>query len=284
MFRNKRIMITGGGSGLGRALALVYARKGWRVCVVDRDGQSADETARLVDRAGGEGLSRACDVTSPGAFEDLALWVKSRWGGVDILVNNAGVAAGGYLSDISEERWAWIMDVNLKAVISGCRSFIPLLAAGGGGHIVNIASSAGIVSLPEMSSYNVTKAAVIALSETLRAELAPKKIGVTVAAPTFFKTNLMDRFHSPDERQRKIALGLFAKSTYTAEDVARGIERAVRRKRLYVIPQWDGKVMWWLKRLSPELFHRGMAFFYMRNGFERFFGGASSDDRERKTA
>ncbi|WP_300675228.1 SDR family oxidoreductase [Desulfoluna sp.] len=272
MFEKKRMMITGAGSGLGRALALIYARQGWHICVVDMDAQRAAETVRLIDDAGGDGLMQVHDVTTSEAFEDLLLFVKSRWGGVDVLVNNAGVAAAGDLCSIPEERWEWIMDVNLKAVIQGCRCFIPLMKEQGGGHIVNIASCAGIVSFPEMSSYNVTKAAVIALSETLHAELAPKGIGVTVAAPTFFKTNLMDRFHSTDERQRKIAMGLFAKSNVTADDVARKIERAVRRKRLYVIPQWDGRVMWWLKRLSPELFHRAMAFFNKKNGFERIFG------------
>jgi len=271
MSQKKRIVITGGGSGLGRALALVYARKGWRVCVADMDARTVEETGRLIANVGGDGLIRACDVTSPGALEELAGAVKERWGGVDILVNNAGVAAAGTLAAISEERWEWIMDVNLKAVIEGCRRFAPLMEAQGSGHIVNIASSAGIVSLPEMSSYNVTKAAVISLSETLFAELAPKGIGVTVAAPTFFKTNLMERFHSTDEQQRKVAEGLFAKSKYTADYVARQIEKAVRKKKLYVIPQWDGKILWWLKRLSPELFHRGMAFFMKKRGFERMF-------------
>lgn len=271
MSQKKRIMITGGGSGLGRALALTYARKGWRVCVVDMDAKSVAETALLVGKAGGEGLCRVCDVTSPMAFEELVLFLKSRWGGVDVLVNNAGVAAAGFLASISDERWEWIMDVNLKAVIKGCRCFIPLMEEQGGGHIVNIASCAGIVSLPEMSSYNVTKAAVISLSETLRVELAPKGICVTVAAPTFFKTNLMDRFHATDEHQLLVAKGLFARSKTTADDVARKIERAVRKKKLYVIPQWDGRISWWLKRLSPELFHRGMTIFYKKSGFERTF-------------
>lgn len=271
MSQTKRIMITGGASGLGRALAVAYARKRWRVCVVDLDARGVAETARRVEREGGEALFKVCDVTSPGAFGELASCLESRWGGVDVLVNNAGVAAAGHLGAIPEERWEWIMAVNLKAVIQGCRCMVPLMEAQGGGHIVNVASAAGIVSFPEMSSYNVTKAAVISLSETLFAELAPKGIGVTVAAPTFFKTNLMDRFHATDERQQKIAEGLFAKSRYTADDVARDIEKAVRKKRLYVIPQWDGRVMWWLKRLSPELFHRGMAVFNKKNGFERIF-------------
>jgi len=271
MSQKKRIVITGGGSGLGRALALVYARKGWRVCVADMDPRTVEETGRMIGEAGGEGLTQVCDVTKEGAFEELARTVKERWKGLDVLVNNAGVGAAGTLGAISEDRWEWIMAVNLKAVIRGCRHFTPLMEAQGSGHIVNVASSAGIVSFPEMSSYNVTKAGVIALSETLFSEFAPKGIGVTVAAPTFFKTNLMERFHSTDDQQRKVAEGLFAKTKYTAEDVAREIEKAVRKKRLYVIPQWDGKIMWWMKRLSPELFHRGMAVFTKKRGFERMF-------------
>ncbi|VFQ44968.1 SDR family oxidoreductase [Desulfoluna butyratoxydans] len=271
MSQKKRIVITGGGSGLGRALALVYARKGWRVCIADMDPRTLEETGRLIDERGGEALTRQCDVTAQGAFKELAQTVEECWGGLDVLVNNAGVGAAGTLDAIPEDRWEWIMDVNLKAVIRGCRRFTPLMEAQGSGHIVNVASSAGIVSFPEMSSYNVTKAGVISLSETLYSELASKGIGVTVAAPTFFKTNLMERFHSTDDQQRKVAEGFFAKTRYTAEDVARDIEKAVRRKRLYVIPQWDGKVMWWMKRLSPELFHRGMAVFTKKRGFERMF-------------
>lgn len=272
MNQQKRIVITGGGSGLGRALATVYGRKGWRVCVVDMDGERGNETVRIVKESGGEGFVHVCDVTSTGAFEALVEVVTARWGGVDILVNNAGVAAVEYFQLLSDKEWDWIMDVNLRAVIHGCRYFIPLMAAQGSGHIVNIASCAGIVSLPEMCSYNVTKAGVISLSETLRAELSTQGICVTVAAPTFFQTNIMERLHVTDERQLELASNIFCGCKTTAEEVALKIERAVRRKKLYVIPQWDGKISWWIKRLSPEFFHRLMAVFYKRKGFERVYG------------
>ena len=111
--------------------------------------------------------------------------LKKKWNGVDILINNAGVAAAGYFEKIPLDRWDWIIDINLKSIIYGCRAFIPQFKEQGSGYIVNVASNAGIASLPEMGSYNVTKAAAISASETLRTELSPRNIGVLSCAPHF---------------------------------------------------------------------------------------------------
>jgi NAD(P)-dependent dehydrogenase (short-subunit alcohol dehydrogenase family) len=197
-FPKKRIVITGAGSGLGRAIAMEFAAQGWNICVSDINMDRANETLAMIKKNGGDGYAAFCDVTKPEQVDELAENLVKQWGGVDIVVNNAGVAAAGYMEKIPLETWEWILNINLKSVIYGCRTFIPILAKQGGGHIVNVASNAGIASLPEMSCYNVTKAGVISLSETLRAELKPKNIGVSVVAPTFFKTNLMDQFTSPD--------------------------------------------------------------------------------------
>jgi len=218
-----------------------------------------EETAGLVRDAGGTALAIACNVTSA---EDLARAARSlaaEWGGLDILVNNAGVAAGGLFERVPPDRWEWILDVNFRGVVHGCRAFIPMFKAQRRGHIVNIASSAGIVSLPEMASYNATKAAVISVSETLRTELAPHGVGVTVVCPTFINTNIMESFHSPDEDQRRGAERFFAASRYPAERFADFTYNAVRRNRLYAFPQRDGRMAWRLKRLFPELFYRYIA-------------------------
>ena len=137
-----------------------------------------------------------------------------------------------------------------------------MLKQQGRGHIVNVASCAGIASFPEMSCYNVTKAGVISLSETLKMELAPFNIGVTLLAPTFFQTNLMDQFYSPEPRQRQLAERFFEKSRCTAEDVARHTYWAVKRDTFYVLPQADAKLVWLVKRLAPELYVKGMAWGY----------------------
>jgi short-subunit dehydrogenase len=120
-----------------------------------------------------------------------------------------------------------------------------------------------------MSCYNVTKAGVISLSETLKVELADFNIGVTLLAPTFFQTNLMDQFYSPDERQRHMANRFFEKSRYTAKDVARHTYWAVKRNKFYVLPQTDAKLVWLLKRLAPELYFKCLSWGYKQGLAEK---------------
>ncbi len=269
-FPEKRVVITGAGSGFGRALALVFSAKGWRIGVSDINEERADETIGLVGRTGGSGDKYICDVTDPAQIEAMAAYYKDRWGGVDIVVNNAGVAGAGYMEEISVDVWRWMIDVDLMSVIYGCRAFIPIMAAQGKGHIVNMASSAGIASFSEMSCYNVPKAGVISLSETLRMELAPKNIGVTVIAPTFFKTNLMDQFKSPRERQANMASTFFEKSKVTAEEVARHAYKCVEKKKFYAICQTDGRFIWLMKRLFPESYLRISGYIYKKGWFDKY--------------
>lgn len=271
-FPEKRVVITGAGSGLGRAIALEFARLGWNVCISDINGDRAEETGTLVAANGGNPLMIGCDVTQPEQLKTLAEALIKRWGGVDVVINNAGVAAAGYMEKIKLETWDWIINLNLKSVIFGCRTFIPILEKQGAGHIVNVASNAGIACLPEMSCYNVTKAGVISLSETLRSELSVRNIGVSVIAPTFFKTNLMDQFTSPDPRQRELADAFFNKSTTTSEDVARHTVKAVKRNKLYVITQWDGKIAWFCKRMTPNTYFRVLGWLYKTGLGEKILG------------
>jgi NAD(P)-dependent dehydrogenase (short-subunit alcohol dehydrogenase family) len=271
-FPEKRVIITGAGSGLGRALALEFAAMNWKIVIADINRERARETEVLVDRKGGAGLVIECDVTKPDDFMRALGLMKRKWKGVDILVNNAGVAAAGYFEDIPLDRWDWIIDINLKSIIYGCRAFIPQFKEQGSGYIVNVASNAGISSLPEMGSYNVTKAAAISASETLRTELSLGNIGVSVVCPTFFKTNLMDRFTSPDERQRLMAKKFFEKSKISAEKIARHIINSIERNRLYVITQKDGKFSWWAKRHFPESYFAVSSYIYRKGLMEKYLG------------
>jgi NAD(P)-dependent dehydrogenase (short-subunit alcohol dehydrogenase family) len=271
-FPKKRVVITGAGSGLGRAISIEFAKLGWNVCVTDIDMERAKATEALVSQMGGTPLVIRCDVTQPEQLESLADALKKQWGGVDIVINNAGVAAAGYMEKITLKTWDWIITLNLKSVIYGCRAFIPILEKQSNGHIVNVASSAGIASLPEMSCYNVTKAAVISLSETLKVELNPKNIGVSVVAPTFFKTNLMDQFTSPDPRQKILADAFFNKSRVTSEDVARHVLRSIKRNKLYVITQIDGKFSWFCKRMTPETYFTVLGWIYKCGLGDRLLG------------
>jgi short-subunit dehydrogenase len=271
-FPGKRVFITGAGSGLGRALSIEFAKKGWNIVVSDINIERIKETIKLVTEAGGKGYELKCDVTKSVELEKAAKFVEEKFNGIDILINNAGVSAGGYFEKIPLDKWEWILNLNLKSIINGCRSFIPIMEQQNYSHIVNIASSAGIASLPEMSSYNVTKAGAISLSETLRVELTPKNIGVSVVCPTFFKSNLMDEFISTDERQKIIAEKFFEKSKISSGKIARDTIKAIEKNKLYVISQLDGKFVWWAKRHAPELYFKIMGYFYKKGYFEKVLG------------
>jgi NAD(P)-dependent dehydrogenase (short-subunit alcohol dehydrogenase family) len=252
-----RIVITGGGSGLGRALALGYARAGARIAVLDRQGAAAETVAGEIDAAGGTGLPVACDVTDPEAVTRAATAIQRGWQGVDVLVNNAGIAGAGTVVGTPEEDWRRIMDVNLFGVVTVCRAFLPEMIRAGTGHVVNIASAAGFVSPPGVAAYNVSKAAVISLSETLRIELASAGIGVSVACPSFFRTNLLDNF-SGSEASRQMALRQMERSPLDADDVARAIRRGVDRKEFMIVPHAEAWRILVLKRLAPTLFFAAM--------------------------
>jgi NAD(P)-dependent dehydrogenase (short-subunit alcohol dehydrogenase family) len=276
-FPNKRVVITGAGSGLGRTLAVHFAKRGWRVGVSDIIMERAEETVGMVNAEGGRGLAFHCDVAKWDQVSSMAETVVSQWKGVDIVVNNAGIVSVGVMEKISLEDWQWIIGINLMGVVNGCKAFIPIFKKQGAGHIVNIASAAGIASLSEMAPYNVTKAGVISLSETLKMELFGDNIGVTVACPTFFKTNLMNQARCTDQSQLDRAAALFEKSKTTAEDVSLHIIRCIEKNRLYSLTQLDARLAWKMKRYFPELFFRLMGFLFSRGYMDKFLGVNSEE-------
>ncbi len=253
-----RAVVTGGASGLGRALCLELAKRQGRVLIADVDVDGAEATAADVRRGGGKAEVMRCDVAKLADVEALGERTDELWNGVDLVVNNAGVAVAGRVGDVSMSDWQWITGINQWGVVHGCHVFVPRLVRQQQGWILNVASSAGFATLPEMAPYNVTKAAVIALSETLHSELAPHRIGVSVACPTFFKTHLMSTFRSPDERQRKLAQRMFDRSSVTAQQVATACLRGLERGRLHIVPQADGRLVSLVKRLSPRVYHGAM--------------------------
>jgi NAD(P)-dependent dehydrogenase (short-subunit alcohol dehydrogenase family) len=250
--RTDRIFITGGASGLGLALAHRYARAGWRVCVGDvNEARGAEAAAELAGQAP-DALFLRCDVTREADLQAVAERLTERWGGVDVVVNNAGVAQAGAIDEVTLDDWQWILDVNLLGVVRSCRAFTPLFKRQRSGYFVNVASMAGLMDVPMMSSYNVSKAGVISLSETLQLELADWNVGVTVVCPSFFKTNLAESFRSPEPRLRAITERLLESSDLTAADIADRIYRAVRRREFYVLPHAKGRRALLLKRLLPR--------------------------------
>lgn len=266
-----RAFITGGGGGLGRALALELARtRRARVLVADIDEARAQETAALVAASGGEAAPFACDVTRPDDLVRGADEMDRRFAGTDLLVNNAGVACAGAVGEVSLEDWRWVVDVNLWGVVHGCDAFVPRLKARGAGFVLNVASSAGFACLPEMGPYNVTKAGVIALSETLAAELATCGVTVTALCPTFFTSGLLDRMRVASPRQGALAGALLRRANVPADRVARAALDALEAGRLVEIPQADGRFAWRMKRLVPQRFSRDVGRIYRSGWFQRW--------------
>lgn len=250
-------VITGAGSGLGRAIALRLARPGAKLLLADIDLEGAEETARLCEGRGATARALVVDVADAAQVERLGVEADGWLGRIDLVVNNAGVAAAGTIGEIPLDDWRWIVGINLFGVIHGCHVFAPRLERQRRGHVVNVASAAGLLSPPRMAPYNTTKAAVIALSETLHADLSPHGVGVSVLCPTFFRTNLVkSQRTSTDEVLRAAARGLVEKSKVTAETIARATLDGVEKNALFVAPQADGRWMWRLKRLAPESFLR----------------------------
>lgn len=268
-FPKKRVIITGAGSGLGRALAMEFAKLKWKIAIAEINKERAQETAQMVEHADGTPLLIHCDVTKPEDLDRALATLKKEWSGVDILINNAGVASAGWFEKIPLEKWDWIIGLNTKSIIHGCRTFIPYFTEQKHGYIVNVASNAGIASMPEMASYNATKAAAISLTETIKIELSRHNIGVSVVCPTFFKTNLMDQFTSPDERQRQLADTFFGYAQVTAQRVARHTLKSIEKNRFYVITQKDGRNMWRMKRLTPELYFKVFSLIYKTGFYDR---------------
>jgi NAD(P)-dependent dehydrogenase (short-subunit alcohol dehydrogenase family) len=250
-----RAVVTGAGSGLGRAFCIELAKRRGRVLAADIDLEGAEETARLVREAGGEAVVHRCDVSIPEEVEGLAAAIEGAYGAADLVINNAGVAVGGLVGKVPLDDWRWIMGINLWGVIYGCHTFVPRFRTRGYGHIINVASAAGLLAAPEMAPYNVTKSGVVALSETLHAELAGTGVVVTVLCPTFFKTNIARSSHThaenvtPDDVEK-----LMTRTSVQAPEVARYALDATDRGDLFALPHADGRWGWRLKRLSPELF------------------------------
>ncbi|WP_050429280.1 SDR family NAD(P)-dependent oxidoreductase [Chondromyces crocatus] len=252
-----RVVITGAGSGLGRALALELARsKSAQILIAELNKESGEETARLVRDAGGEASVVACDVSRREDVLALPDEADRAIGGVDFLINNAGVAVGGLTGDVPLEDWDWVMGINLWGVIYGCHAFAPRLKAQRSGAILNVASAAGLLCTPPLAPYNVTKAGVVALSETLRVELAPAGVTVTVLCPTFFKTGIAasGRTHVPNSGPEAIER-LMARSKVQADGVARAAIKAVEQNELYALPHLDGRLAWQAKRSAPQAFY-----------------------------
>ena len=253
----RRVLITGAGSGLGRALAFCFAENGWRVACADIRRDRAEDTVRLITGFGVGAMALRVDVGDDASVEALRDEVLAAWDGVDVVINNAGIASAGGVDEASLDDWRWTLNINLVGVVRGCKAFLPVLLEQGSGHIVNIASFAGIAHAPRMGAYSASKAGVISLSETLRGELAVagSAVKVSVVCPAFFPTNLMEGSRAP-ERDKSVAQKLMDTSGDTADTVAQKIYRSVQRGDFLILPTKNEPLRWRIKRFLPEVFFR----------------------------
>ena len=250
----RRVLITGAGSGLGRALAQRYARAGYAVGCADIRLERAQETVALL--GGAPHLALAVDIGDDASVQQLEAALATQWESLDVLVNNAGVASGGCLLDAPMDEWQWMLNINLLGVVRGCRSFLPWLVRARSGRVINVASFAGLAGAPNLMTYGVAKAGVVALSEQLRAEMHDRGVKVSVVCPAFFQTNLLENFRGTDARMHKVASRLMAASTVSADDVADNIFRAAERDQFLILPTPGEATRWRLKRWAPQLYFR----------------------------
>ena len=250
-FRGKRVLVTGGASGLGLELSKLFIADGARVLVTDL---ASNKPASVPPGADYLGL----DVRSDSDWSRAREWVDSNWQGLDVVVNNAGIAVGGRIDRIGADEWERALDINLMGVVRGCTTFVPVLKRGGGGTIINTASLAAHVHGPAMATYNASKAAVLALSETLWAELKPFNIDVHVICPGFFKTNLAASLEGADEAMLRTATKLINNSKRDAKSVAAQAFSQIQRGRFVVLPDRDGKLVCAVKAYARPLYDRAL--------------------------
>jgi short-subunit dehydrogenase len=248
-----RAVVTGAGSGIGRAFALEIAARGGRVICADIDEARADETVALIERAHpGAAHAFRCDVAQREDVELLARFAETLFERpIDLVINNAGVGIGGKpVGHIGFDDWQWALGINLWGVVHGCEVFAPRLRAAGRGGIINVASAAGFAAAPSMAAYNVSKAGVLSLSETMAAELSGTGVAVTVLCPTFVRTNVA-RDGRITKESAQLADFLMRWTGFSPERVARTALDAHDRGQLYVLPQLDAHAVWLLKRCFP---------------------------------
>jgi NAD(P)-dependent dehydrogenase (short-subunit alcohol dehydrogenase family) len=262
-FANQLVVITGAASGIGRATALLFARGAAKLHVCDIASEALPALqAELLAAGASEAHAAPVDV---GSREQMAQFCDAacRDGAPDVLVNNAGVGLAGGLLATSLEDWHWIVNVNLWGVVHGCHFFAPKMAERGRGQIVNLASAAGFYNSEAMLAYGTTKYAVVGLSEALRAELAPRGVGVSVVCPGFIDTPIVAsmrlRGDGYPEAAREQIQRFYRRRNYQPERVARAVLHAARRNPALLPVTPEAWALYLMKRAAPNLTHRLIA-------------------------
>lgn len=278
-FKNSIALVTGAASGIGCALAKELARDGAHVIIADLQYDLAQSVSSSINTAGGSAEAAKLDVTDALAFAELINRVKNERGRIDYLFNNAGIWISGGIKDYTLSDWQRIIAINLMGVINGVQAVYPLMIAQGFGHIVNVASMAGLIPSAGMAGYSATKHAVVALSQSLRVEAAFHGIDVSVLCPGAIRTpllknggkfgkqlgNITDEQALADwEKMRPIDPIVFAK---------KALAEVAKKRGIIIVPGWY-RLLWWLARLAPQLILKGSSTQYKEQHLNRIKSGS----------
>jgi NAD(P)-dependent dehydrogenase (short-subunit alcohol dehydrogenase family) len=243
------VLITGASSRLGAALAARYAARGDQVLLTDLNPPPHQPPNSLFQRL---------NITSPDDWRGAVAWIREEVGHLDMLINNAGVASAGRIDAAGATQFRRVLDINVLGAVNGCQAVTPLMKARRRGHIVNVASLAGLVHPPAMGAYNASKAAVVALSETLRHELRPWGIDVSVVCPSFFRSALAASLSGEDPLTDAMATKLIAGAVNNADQIAARAITGIDRHQFLILPDRRAIVASWTKRLARPLYDRQM--------------------------
>lgn len=255
--RDKVVVITGAASGIGRATANAFAREHAKLVLCDVNEDGLRDVEREVLSHVNHIEWRVVDVASREAFKTFADDVHTRFPAVDVLVNNAGVGQSGGLLDMSLEDWEWVLSINLWGVIHGCHFFVPnMVKRAAGGHVVNVSSVFGFFAPPGALGYCTAKFGVFGLSESIRGELAPHRIGVSTICPGMINTNIIKkgRFNGATRPMQDKAVQQFEQRGHSPDVVAGAILSAVKRNRAVVPAAPEAWAFYYAKRFLPGQF------------------------------
>jgi NAD(P)-dependent dehydrogenase (short-subunit alcohol dehydrogenase family) len=257
-FKDREVLITGAGSGIGRATALAFAARGARLWLSDVNADGNEHTAQQARDRGAVVRTLVCDVADAASVQAMADRVHGEIEALDILMNNAGIGSAGRFLDTRLETWRRVMDINLMGVVHGCHAFLPsMVARGAGGHVINTASAAAFVAAPDMPIYAASKFAVRGFSEALRGDMAQHKIGVTAICPGIINTpivanSIMEGSMNNAARHEKV-VKFYQKRNYTPEQVAEVVLDAVRKNVAVQPVSPEAWGMYLAKRFVPGI-------------------------------
>ena len=258
-FSGKQALVTGAGSGIGAALSRALVAAGADVVCTDIDADAAERTAH-VPTGPGTATSGRLDVTDAAAVQAAVDDVVSRTGRLDLMLNNAGIVWGGDTELLTLDQWDTIIDVNIRGVVHGIAAAYPVMIRQGHGHIVNTASMAGLVPAGRLTSYAMTKHAVVGLSLALRSEAAARGVDVLVVCPGAVETPILDKGAVGDFEGRSFFLtGVRSQTGYDPDRLSRDVLRAIERNRGILVVPKIAYAGWLFVRLAPNLMQRASA-------------------------